>query len=147
MRCNFLLVRALKATRHNRFLIGTRLGEYQSSVRKRFHKKIITDLSFEKIKKKMKSRKYINTPCKNKLPSRNLGGGGRRITASPTSVRSLPRPPSVRGLTLAPTGVRATLVPTGGADNRPPRRSRKRRKLETSGRRHWIRTDKLYNFY
>ena len=50
-------------------------------------------------------------------------------------------------LTLAPTGVRTTLVPTGGADNRPPRRSRKRSKLETSGKRHWIRTDKLYNFY
>ena len=35
----------------------------------------------------------------------------------------------------------------GGADNCPPRRSRKRSKLETRGKRHWIRTDKIYNFY
>ena len=44
-------------------------------------------------------------------------------------------------------GVWATLVPTwGGALIIAPRRSRKQRKLETSGKRHWIRTDEFYNF-
>ena len=35
----------------------------------------------------------------------------------------------------------------GGGRITAPRRSRKRSKLETSGKRHWIRTDELYNVY
>ena len=35
----------------------------------------------------------------------------------------------------------------GGGRITAPRRSRKRSKLETCSKRHWIRTDELYNFY
>ena len=52
-----------------------------------------------------------------------------------------------QGLVPRNDGVWTNFVPTGGgADNRP-RRSRKRRKLETSGKRHRIRADEIYNFY